>query len=221
MSVLRASGFALLALSAAACSNLPGEALGTYKVTMALEENSCGANAIHSLDGKRYAVQVRSEGTHAYWRIPGQPPVQGKYAAPKFAFEFGAVVASSGPDSGPHGCRLTQLDQLTGSVLYPADQHVLDGGGDDEVMDAGTDEDDTEGQSEEEAPDDESDDEKASGALDAGALPSTGLVGEHLMTIAAQPGTDCQHDALMPNGAFERLPCSVRYKLIGVPTKPF
>ena len=229
MSVLRASGFALLALSAAACSDLPGEVLGTYKVTMALEENTCGASAVHSLNGKRYAVQLRGEGTRGYWRIPGQPQLQGKYEAPEFEFEFGAVVASSGPDAGPRGCRLTQLDQVTGSLLYPADDDVLDGGGggDDEVMDAdGTDDDgtgdDAEGPTEEETPDDESgDDDEASDALDAGVRKSTGLLGEHLMTIAAEPGTDCRHDALMPAGAFERLPCNVRYKLVGVPTKPF
>jgi hypothetical protein len=188
---------------------------------MALEENSCGAAAVHSLNGKRYAVQVRSEGTRGYWRIPGQPQIQGKYEAPEFAFEFGAVVASSGPDSGPRGCRLTQRDQVTGSLLYPADDDALDGGDDDEVLDADGAEGDADGQSEEDASDDQPDDDKASDALDAGVRPSTGLLGEHLMTIAAEPGTDCRHDALMPAGAFERLPCSVRYKLVGVPTKPF
>ena len=36
---------ALLALSALACGELPGQVVGTYRITMKLEENSCGAGA--------------------------------------------------------------------------------------------------------------------------------------------------------------------------------
>jgi hypothetical protein len=210
MTLLRASGVVLLALSAAACSELPGEVLGTYKVTMTLEENSCGATAVHSLDKKRYAVQVRSEAAHAYWRIPGQPPIQGSYEAPDFAFEFRAVVAHSGPDAGPMGCRLTQRDRVTGSVLF----------GDEDAQDAGT-KDAGEGVDADTDQEGDDEDKGAAGTLDAGLDTSTGLVGEHVMTIEAEPGTDCGREALMPAGPFQRLPCSVRYKLVGVPTKPF
>ena len=218
MIALRTSLAALLALVAPACSELPGEILGTYKVTMALEENGCGAGAVFSLDKKRYAVELRAEAERGYWRIPGQTPIQGRYEAPDFAFEFHAVVATAGPDAGPNGCRLVQLDQVSGSLLSPDHETAHDAG---EETDA---EDDAEDDAEVEAEDDaEASEDEPAQAADAGVALDAGTVleGEHLMTISAEPGTDCRRDALMPQGPFERLPCSVRYKLLGVPTKPF
>jgi hypothetical protein len=50
--------------------------------------------------------------------------------------------------------------------------------------------------------------------------PEEGLVGRHVFHIKAASGTDCSA-ALMPKGAFERLPCTVRYDLEGSPTKSF
>jgi hypothetical protein len=50
--------------------------------------------------------------------------------------------------------------------------------------------------------------------------PEEGLEGEHELTISAEPGGDCA-SALAPAGAFEKLPCTVRYSLAGEDTKPF
>jgi hypothetical protein len=176
---------------------------------MALEENSCGASAVNSLDKQRYSVEVRSDEHFGYWRIAGQTPIQGSYDAPDFAFEFSSIVASAGPDAGPNGCRLQQLDQVHGSLMLPDDAGVdagapdandgVDAEIDAPIIDAGT---------------------KATSG-DAGADATAALEGEHLMTISAAPGTDCRRAALPPEGPFERLPCVVRYSLRGVPIKSF
>ncbi|HEX6239428.1 MAG TPA: hypothetical protein VFZ61_00990 [Polyangiales bacterium] len=208
----------------AGCSELPGETLGTYKVTMTLQENTCGEVAVFSLDKKRYSVELRSdENSRAYWRIPGQTPIQGRYEAPEFEFDFRAVVANAGPDAGPTGCRLVQRDQVSGSLITddseddePSDAGVdADQQADDDELDAGAEDPDAEPDAASDAED--SDEAEAGRQADAG----TTLAGEHTMTITAEQGTDCRRDALMPAGPFERLPCKVRYKLTGVPTKPF
>jgi len=179
-----------LALASAAlltaCRPLPGEVVGTYAVTMALEENTCGIAAVHPLDGRKYSVELRDDDDHAYWRIPGQTPIQGSYDAPRFAFEYASVVASSAPDSGTPNCRLLQSEVLSGQVAQgDAGVQVVD-------LDAGE-------------ADDESRDE------------SLMLVGDHKLTITTSG--DCS-EALQPAGAFEKLPCVVRYALSGVKRKP-
>ena len=224
----------LLLLWVGGCSELPGETLGTYKVTMTLKENTCGQAAVFSLDKKRYSVELRSDDKHAYWRIPGQTPIQGRYEEPEFEFQFRSVVASAGPDAGPNGCRLVQVDEVTGSLITRDDDKDKDDEKDAESdapedagdeLDAGADEPDAdeEDASEDEEQEDELDASDTDAASDAGLRGDAGttLEGEHAMTISAEPGTDCSRVALVPAGAFERLPCKLRYKLLGVPTKPF
>ena len=170
----------------AACQPLPGEVVGTYSVTMMLEENSCGLAAVHPLDGKKYSVELRDDDELAYWRIPGQTPIQGKYEAPDFSFEYASVVATGMNDAGMATCRLVQSELLTGRV-------ALSAAGVQEVdLDAGSD-----------------------AARDENIV----LLGEHELTISQQPGGDCS-EALPPKGAFEKLPCVVRYGLSGVKRKP-
>ena len=212
MTALRAVPWTLLALFGTACSELPGEVLGTYKVTMTLEENSCGASAVYSLDKRRYSVELRSDERFGYWRIAGKTPIQGTYDAPDFAFEFSSIVANSGPDAGPNGCRLQQHDQVTGSLELDA----RDAGGDAAEGDAASDDAEVD-----DNPFDDTFDAGKSGYKDAGGDTGAALIGEHSMTISGAAGTDCRADALAPKGPFERLPCVVRYSLRGVPTKPF
>lgn len=215
MTALRAAPWILLALAGVACSELPGEVLGTYKVTMKLEDNTCGASAVYSLDGRRYSVELRSDEHFGYWRIASKTPIQGSYDAPDFAFEFSSIVANSGPDAGPNGCRLQQHDEVTGYlVLNARDGGAADAGSSDdaETVDA-----ETEDAEVDEALDAGKSSPKDAGSADAGPA----LVGEHTMTITSAAGTDCRQDALSPKGPFERLPCTVRYSLRGVPTKSF
>ena len=77
MLAARAIPLTILVLLGSGCSELPGENLGTYKVTMKLEDNNCGPSAVHSLDKRRYSVQLRSDERFGYWRIAGQTPIQG------------------------------------------------------------------------------------------------------------------------------------------------
>lgn len=170
-----------------ACQPLPGEVVGTYKVTMELEENSCGNAAVYPLDGNKYSVELREDDKHAYWRIPGQTPIEGSYDEPSFEFEYGSVVATAMADGGTRGCRLVQTELLTGRVA------LSDAGVQDVDLDAG-----------------ESADDDRTGVM---------LVGQHELNISPEPGGDCS-EALPPKGAFEKLPCRLRYQLRGVKRKP-
>jgi hypothetical protein len=176
------TGACLCSICALACGELPGEVVGTYRIRMTLEENSCGPHAVYRLDDKPYSAQLRSEGTRGYWRVPGQTPLRGKYDAPEFHFEYTSIVAQGDPDAGPRRCRLLQSERLTGSVTL-----------EDGEADAGV----------------ESD----------GGAPAA-IEGEHELDISAEPGSECE-TALAPKGAFEELPCKVRYTLRGAPTKAF
>ncbi len=196
-----------------ACGELPGTEVGTYRVTMKLEENTCGESAVHLLDGHRYSAQLRSDEKHGYWRIPGQPPLEGSYDAPSFSFESTGVVANEGPDAGPRGCSLRQRDRLTGELTRLPDA------GSDESSDASEQED------EPSEPLDGGDELDAGLTGDAqvdrdAADDDSALRGEHVFTISAVAGNDCRA-ALAPKGAFERLPCTVRYAIRGVPIKTF
>jgi len=170
----------VLALALFGCGELPGDVVGTYRISMKLEENACGEHAIYRLDTKRYSAQLRNEGTRGYWRVPGQVPLRGKYDAPEFRFEYSSIVALGDPDAGPRRCRLLQGEVLSGSVNLEA----------------------------------------AENEGDADAEQPAALEGEHELTISGEPGSDCT-SALAPAGAFEELPCKVRYTLRGEPIKAF
>jgi hypothetical protein len=210
---VRLLGFALLGLGALACDDLPGDVVGTYRVTMKLEENSCGAGAVNLLDGHRYSVELRSDTKQGYWHVPEQPPLKGDYDAPDFRFENASIVASEGPDSGPRGCSLRQVDTLTGEVVKLPDAGSAEGedastdlaedDADSATLDAGLD-----------AGESEDADE------DAGGDGDLALRGEHTFTISAASGSDCA-SALAPHGPFDKLPCTVRYSVRGVAIKPF
>jgi hypothetical protein len=170
----------LLSTCLAGCGELPGEVVGTYRITMTLEDNTCGPHAVYRLDTKKYSAQLRSEDGRGYWRVPGQTPLLGKYEAPEFRFEFRSLVARSDADAGPMGCRLVQSEVLEGRVTLAA----------------------------------ENQDEKPA------AEETADIEGEHALTISGEPGSDCT-SALAPAGAFEKLPCVVRYSLQGERIKSF
>jgi hypothetical protein len=219
----RSLALALFGATALACGELPGEVVGTYRITMTLEENSCGAGAINLLDGHRYSVELRSDMKRGYWHVPGQPPLKGEYDAPNFRFENAGIVASEGPDAGPRGCSLRQVDRLTGRVS--------------ELPDAGSADQDAEAEGEQAADAEAEGEEEADAAadkdvkeLDAGLHEDTdddagtdedlALRGEHTFTISAASGSDCGN-ALEPRGPFQKLPCTVRYSVRGVAIRPF
>lgn len=200
---------ALLGLTVLACAELPGEVVGTYRITMKLTENTCGPGAVNLLNGHRYAVELRDDGHHGYWRVPNQPPLQGKYEDRHFSFENTGIVAHEESDAGARGCTLRQVDVLTGTLRGASDE------------DASTDESsepDEDGASDAGAAKEQ--DDADAGTTDAGVADDLPLHGEHVFTISAVAGTDCT-TALPPRGVFAALPCTVRYTLTGVKMKPF
>jgi hypothetical protein len=210
----------LFTASVLACTELPGEVIGTYRVTMKLEENTCGTGAVNLLDGHRYAVELRSDAQYGYWRIPDQPLLQGSYDPPNFRFENSGLVAQVGAEAGPRGCALRQVDLLTGKLtkLPDAGSEDPDAASEepDDLVDAAghdaSDEDLDAGAAE------ESSDEDAQ--QDAATNDKIVLRGEHTFTVSAAAGTDCA-SALPPVGPFDKLPCTVRYSVIGINIKPF
>jgi hypothetical protein len=211
------------ALSTLACGELPGELVGTYKLAMKLEENTCGNAAVNLLDGHRYAAELRSDDEYGYWRVPSQPPMRGSYERGKFRFENAVIVANEGADAGPRGCTLRQVDVLAGKLTDPPDAGNKESDDDDDdagTLDASDDENDAgedENENESDAGEDESDDSDPAPDKDEEAV---ALRGSHVFTVSAVTGTNCT-TALTPRGAFEKLPCTVRYTVIGLDTKPF
>ncbi len=114
------------------CTNqLPGETVGTYRIVMNLEENTCGAKAVNLRDGKTFSVELRQDKGHGYWHVADRLPVEGTLNDDySFEFVFSSLVASEGPDAGPNGCRLVQDEVLSGSLrsVSASDGGMSDGG---------------------------------------------------------------------------------------------
>ncbi|MDB4985638.1 MAG: hypothetical protein JWN04_816 [Myxococcaceae bacterium] len=105
-----------LALSAAACSDPPGDLIGAYGITMQLESNSCGPAALPLPDGYRYTAELRADGQHGYWRVPKAPPLTGTYDAGIFAFGTTESLELGNADAGTLGCTLVRDEELRGQV---------------------------------------------------------------------------------------------------------
>jgi hypothetical protein len=187
---------AIALLLCTGCSTkLPGEVVGTYRVTMKLEENTCGPNAVFLSDGKSYSVQLRADGNQGYWRLADGKPLPGKYTQDKgaFAFTFSSIVATSDPDAGEPVCQLQQNETLSGKI------HGL------KVDEASEDDDADAGGFRADA-----------GVEDGGVITAnpTTLSGTHQLDISPAAGSDCRQ-AFQPRGPFAMLPCKVVYRLSG------
>lgn len=178
-----------------ACTSLPGELLGTYRVSAHQSDNTCGSTAVYQMPSQ-YSFELRVDGRTGYFRAAGQPAIQGTYEAPAFNFSVTSAVGESPPDAGTAFCRLVQHETISLSVHRAGDGTIVDadaGASDASVADASDGGDDPASGSSDEAPD---------------------LTGEHVLEISADPSTNCV-DALAPTGSYERLPCTVRYELTG------
>ena len=198
--------FAIL-LGSACTQPLPGEVVGTYRVIMNLEENTCGESAVYLQDGREYSVEIRSDDPKGYWRLADSSPVQGWYEDDTFEFTFSSLVAASGrPDAGPMACRLQQDELLNVTLVTLATpaagaEAQADGG-----ADGGT----------------ETQQDGGAEGIQGDAGPAeTRLMGEHVLTISAYAGTDCTEALQSEGGGFVQLPCSVRYSLSGTERDPF
>lgn len=109
-----------VALLPSCSEQLPGEVVGAYDVVWQLEENSCGpAQGYLPADGARFAIELRAEGTRAFWRVPspGPAPREGTYDQGSFRFELGPFPHELGNgDAGTAGCTVLQKDVLVGRI---------------------------------------------------------------------------------------------------------
>lgn len=169
--------------------DLPGDAVGTFKVKVSLQDNGCGPGAVYTNDGRSYSVELRedAEKGRGYWHVPKQHPLTGSIEGETFTFSYDSVVASTPADAGVPGCTLTQTEVLTGTFVR-ADAGAA------AVEDASADARDA------------GDDGDAGSAHD--------LEATHTLTISAAAGSSCA-SALTPRGRFTSLPCTVVYALTG------
>jgi hypothetical protein len=135
---LFAARFALptLALLGLGCDTTPpGEVVGTFEITMKLEENTCGDQAVIITDGRMFAAELRKDDAgRAYWRVPDQKIVDGSYEDDTYRFVAAGIVASSKPGETPQ-CSIHQTAVLEAEV----DVEPAGDAGVDEDRDAGAD----------------------------------------------------------------------------------
>jgi hypothetical protein len=199
--ILLVSGSAIAAL--ASCTPaLPGESLGTFEVTMKMDDNTCGEGAVYTMDGQKLSVELRSKKDECYWRVPGHPIMQGTLKDDgSCQFSVTTVVASDAQDQTESDqglmvpdptkpqvdmpqkavCQLVQTAQIVTTIEGTPLSDAGVGGGD-------------------------------AGEGDAGA--GRTLTATYDLAISPSSAKDCA-DALVPDGPFKTLPCSVSYSLTG------
>lgn len=120
---------ALCALTLGACdTQMPGEVVGTYKVVMRLDENTCGPFAAPFPDGEGYTVELRADGSRGYWRLPPAPPFEGRRTGARFDFHYAQALELGLPDAGTSGCTVLREDQLRAEVTHDPDAARPDAG---------------------------------------------------------------------------------------------
>jgi hypothetical protein len=120
---------ALLSLLAACPDNLPGEVVGAYRLTMHVEQNSCGERGLPLPEGHKYSVELRADEPRGYWRIAGSPPIEGRYQRGEFEFAFAMTLDLGNLDAGTSGCLVRREERLSGRV-DEAELAAVDGRGD-------------------------------------------------------------------------------------------
>ncbi len=98
--------------------DLPGDAVGTYRVAARLEENGCGPSTPASVSAE-FDVEIRREGETGFWIPQGQPPVTGVLDDRGiFLFQVAArlVVREEDPVLGLAACVLDRIDEVRGTV---------------------------------------------------------------------------------------------------------
>jgi len=117
-----------------ACSQqFPGESVGTYQVTGALEENTCGITTFYVPDPLEMVVELRSDTERAYYMPEGQPMLQGIPQAEdsyRFRTQGTAQLADADPINGYPPCVVARAETIEVSVVE--EELLADGGVQDE-----------------------------------------------------------------------------------------
>jgi hypothetical protein len=207
----------LLALAttfAVACmpNEIPGEPVGTYRVTGSLEQNSCGSGAVPAADPLQFEVQILDDRGVGVWALSDKPFVYGTLTdegdfsfktETSYALEQNQVRSVTSdeeeiarlfspdrenPDT-PTPCVLEQVETIEGILFRNAlGSDEPDGGVED------GDDSDEDGSEDEDVPD---------------------LEGENLIEIRPATGSSCTNATSAGGGVFLTLPCEISYSLQG------
>jgi hypothetical protein len=106
-----------------------------YDVTIALQSNTCGSNALPLQDGLTYAVQFEPEAPRATWKVlPKGSPIQGSYNEDdgKFRFMVAQTLDLDGMDAGigQLRCTVIRTETLTGTFTPERADAGVDAGED-------------------------------------------------------------------------------------------
>jgi hypothetical protein len=203
MPALSVRAIAMLAVVAtSACAKeLPGEVVGTYRVVMRLDENTCGLGALPFPSGEKYSVELRTDGPRGYWHLADSPPYPGTHDDGTFDFTYGQALELGSADAGTGGCIVLREELLRARIDAPATENA--GADDAGVGDTATRDGGVAG---------------TEASRDAGERDH--LIGEHVISFRADPAGRCR-DERGPLRDFERLPCRARYRLDGMPRSAF
>jgi len=94
---------------------VPGEPLGTFHVTAALEASSCGPGALGSTPSWEFDVKLSRDGSRLFW-LNGAAPVEGHVDGQSFGFSTTVNVEVEPARTGRPGCLIERMDSAAGTL---------------------------------------------------------------------------------------------------------
>jgi hypothetical protein len=207
----RATSLAVLTFALWLCgcpqSNAPGKLVGSYHISGALTDNTCGSAALPAADHLSFDVDVREAKGAGYWVRSSPPPQGGQLdAAGNFTFELQNTYRLGGmtkepvealidmdpeklanpqvydhlDQAQPPPCQLTVTERIKGTLLRDLRQ----------LADGGT-------------------------GPSSDAIGADDLVADNEITIRPAAGSDCKMVLAAQGGPFDALPCRAHYDLTG------
>jgi hypothetical protein len=104
-------------------AKIPGEPLGTFRVTGALEGSSCGPGALGSTELWEFEVALSRDGRDLYW-LNGKEAIAGRLATDGVSFVFDTRVAvdAIAAGQGRPGCKVIRSDSASGILAASPDR---------------------------------------------------------------------------------------------------
>ena len=96
---------------------VPGEPLGTFHVTAALEASSCGPGALGSTPSWEFDVKLSRDGSRLFW-LNGAAPVAGHVDPDgrSFGFETTVTIEVEPARADRPGCLVERVDRAAGTL---------------------------------------------------------------------------------------------------------
>lgn len=93
---------------------LPGEPLGTFEVSAALEESTCGDGALAAPKDWVFEVQLSRDRDYLYW-LNGEAPIEGSVDdGGEFSIQSGSRYKLTDEDPVSPGCTVLRADTASG-----------------------------------------------------------------------------------------------------------